>query len=119
MKAVILAGGFGTRLSEETENKPKPMVEIGGRPIIWHIMKMCSEHGINEFVICLGYKGYLIKEFFVNYALHLSDVTVHLASGDVEVHRRRAEDWRVVLVETGLNTMTGAAEARARVSRRR
>jgi glucose-1-phosphate cytidylyltransferase len=107
MKAVILAGGLGTRLSEETETKPKPMIEIGGRPILWHIMKIFSAHGVNEFVICLGYKGYLIKEFFVNYALHLSDITVDVAHSAVEIHRRRAEEWRVVLVETGVDTMTG------------
>jgi glucose-1-phosphate cytidylyltransferase len=114
MKAVILAGGLGTRLSEETEVKPKPLVEIGGRPIIWHIMKIFSAHGVNEFVICLGYKGYLIKEFFVNYSLHLSDVTVDVSTGMIEVHRRRAEDWKVVLVETGLNTMTGGRIKRVR-----
>lgn len=114
MKAVILAGGLGTRLSEETDSKPKPMVEIGGRPIIWHIMKIFSAHGVNEFIICLGYKGYLIKEFFVNYGLHMSDITVDVANGAVEVHRRRAEDWRVMLVETGVNTMTGGRIKRLR-----
>jgi len=114
MKAVILAGGLGTRLSEETEAKPKPLVEIGGRPIIWHIMKIFSAYGVNEFVICLGYKGYLIKEFFVNYGLHLSDVTVDVSTGAVEVHRRRAEDWKVALIETGLNTMTGGRLRRVR-----
>jgi glucose-1-phosphate cytidylyltransferase len=114
MKAVILAGGYGTRLSEETETKPKPMVDIGGRPILWHIMKIFSAYGVNEFVICLGYKGYLIKEFFVNYALHLSDITVDVAGGNVEVHQRRAEEWRVVLVETGIETMTGGRLKRAR-----
>ncbi|WP_022722445.1 glucose-1-phosphate cytidylyltransferase [Rhodopseudomonas sp. B29] len=107
MKAVILAGGLGTRLSEETSARPKPLVEIGGRPIIWHIMKIFSSYGVNEFVICLGYKGYLLKEFFVNYSLHLSDVTVDVGRGVVDVHRRRAEDWKVLLIETGLNTMTG------------
>lgn len=107
MKAVILAGGFGTRLSEETELKPKPMVEIGGRPILWHIMKIFAHHGVEEFIICLGYKGYVIKEFFVNYGLHLNDITVNLANGSVEVHQHRAENWRVSLIETGLETMTG------------
>jgi glucose-1-phosphate cytidylyltransferase len=114
MKAVILAGGLGTRLSEETEAKPKPLVEIGGRPILWHIMKIFSSHGVNEFIICLGYKGYLIKEFFVNYSLHLSDVTVDVATGMIDVHRRRAEDWKVALIETGLNTMTGGRLKRVR-----
>jgi glucose-1-phosphate cytidylyltransferase len=114
MKAVILAGGLGTRLSEETEVKPKPLVEIGGRPIIWHIMKIFSSYGVNEFIICLGYKGYLIKEFFVNYSLHLSDVTVNVATGVVDVHRRRAEDWKVALIETGLDTMTGGRIKRIR-----
>jgi glucose-1-phosphate cytidylyltransferase len=114
MKAVILAGGLGTRLSEETEAKPKPLVEIGGRPIIWHIMKIYSTYGVNEFVICLGYKGYLIKEFFVNYSRHLSDITVNVSTGVIDVHRRRAEDWKVALVETGLNTMTGGRLKRVR-----
>jgi glucose-1-phosphate cytidylyltransferase len=108
MKAVILAGGFGTRISEETAFKPKPMVEIGGRPILWHIMKTYSSHGIDDFVICCGYKGYTIKEYFSNYGLHeMSDVTFDLSSGELEVHRRRAEPWRVTLVDTGENTMTG------------
>lgn len=107
MKAVILAGGLGTRLSEETTLKPKPMVEIGGRPILWHIMKLYSTHGINDFVICCGYKGYLIKEYFANYFLHMSDVTFHTASGEMEVHRKKAEDWRVTLVDTGDESMTG------------
>mgnify|MGYP003672133027 CR=1 FL=1 len=107
MKAVILAGGLGTRLSEETTLKPKPMVEIGGRPILWHIMKLYSTHGINDFVICCGYKGYLIKEYFANYFLHMSDVTFHTASGEMEVHRKKAEDWRVTLVDTGEESMTG------------
>lgn len=114
MKAVILAGGLGTRISEETELRPKPMIEIGGRPILWHIMKIYSTYGVNEFVICLGYKGYLIKEFFVNYGLHLSDITVHVASGVIDVHKRRAEDWRVVLIETGADTMTGGRIKRVR-----
>lgn len=107
MKAVILAGGLGTRLSEETITKPKPMVEIGGRPILWHIMKSYSYHGINDFVICLGYKGYLIKEYFANYFLHMSDVTFDMEKNKMEVHRVNAEPWRVTLVDTGDNTMTG------------
>ncbi|MDQ0062049.1 glucose-1-phosphate cytidylyltransferase [Paenibacillus harenae] len=107
MKAVILAGGLGTRLSEETDVKPKPMVEIGGNPILWHIMKMYSVHGINDFVICLGYKGYVIKEFFSNYFLHQSDVTFDLVGNKVEVHNTNSEPWRVTLVDTGSNTMTG------------
>lgn len=107
MKAVILAGGLGTRLSEETTLKPKPMVEIGGRPILWHIMKLYSTHGINDFVICCGYKGYMIKEYFANYFLHMSDVTFHTASGEMEVHRKKAENWRVTLVDTGDDSMTG------------
>lgn len=114
MKAVILAGGLGTRLSEETDIRPKPLVEIGGRPIIWHIMKIFSAYGINEFVICLGYKGYLIKEFFVNYSLHLSDVTVDVSTGLIDVHHRRAEDWKVSMIETGVNSMTGGRLKRVR-----
>ena len=107
MKLVILAGGQGTRISEETSVRPKPMVEIGGRPILWHIMKMYSNHGVNEFILCLGYKGYLIKEFFANYFLHTSDVTIDLASNSVEVHQRTAEPWKVTMVDTGQSTMTG------------
>ena len=107
MKAVILAGGYGTRISEESHLRPKPMIEIGGRPILWHIMKTYSAHGINDFVICCGYKGYVIKEYFANYLLHLSDVTFHLEENRIEVHQRRAEPWRVTLVDTGQNTMTG------------
>ncbi len=107
MKAVILAGGLGTRLSEETGVRPKPMVEIGGRPIIWHIMKTYSNFGVNEFIVCLGYKGYLIKEYFANYFLHMSDVTLHIAENRLEVHREMAEPWTITLVETGENTMTG------------
>ncbi len=107
MKAVILAGGLGTRLSEETSVKPKPMVEIGGKPILWHIMKMYSAHGINDFVICCGYKGYIIKEFFNNYFLHQSDVTFCMKSNSIEVHEKRAEPWTVTLVDTGDNSMTG------------
>jgi glucose-1-phosphate cytidylyltransferase len=107
MKAVILAGGLGTRLSEETTLKPKPMVEIGGMPILWHIMKTYSCYGVNDFVICLGYKGYVIKEYFANYFLHMSDVTFDLADNKMEVHQGNAEPWRVTLVETGDKTMTG------------
>ena len=107
MKAVILAGGLGTRISEETHLKPKPMIEIGGRPILWHIMKMYSAHGINDFVVCCGYKGYLIKEYFANYFLHMSDVTFDMSSNSMQVHHQKAEPWRVTLVDTGDNTMTG------------
>ena len=107
MKAVILAGGLGTRLSEETSHKPKPMVEIGGMPILWHIMKIYSLAGVNEFVICLGYKGYLIKEFFANYFLHMSDVTFDLKNNSMEVHNVNAESWKVTLVDTGRDSMTG------------
>jgi glucose-1-phosphate cytidylyltransferase len=107
MKAVILAGGLGTRLSEETVSKPKPMVEIGGKPILWHIMKIYSQYGVNEFVICLGYKGYVIKEYFANYFLHQSDVTFDMINNSMTVHRERAEPWKVTLVDTGDATMTG------------
>ena len=107
MKAVILAGGLGTRLSEETSIKPKPMVEIGGKPILWHIMKMYSSHGINDFVICCGYKGYVIKEYFANYFLHMSDVTFDMKANKMKVHCKRAEPWTVTLVDTGEDTMTG------------
>ncbi|WP_285404498.1 glucose-1-phosphate cytidylyltransferase [Luteibacter sp. ME-Dv--P-043b] len=107
MKAVILAGGLGTRISEETHLRPKPMIEIGGKPILWHIMKMYSAHGVNDFVICCGYKGYLIKEYFANYFLHTSDVTFDIARNTMEVHERHAEPWRVTLVDTGESTMTG------------
>jgi glucose-1-phosphate cytidylyltransferase len=107
MKAVILAGGLGTRLSEETTTRPKPMVEIGGKPILWHILKMYSHHGINDFVICCGYKGYLIKEYFANYFLHMSDVTFDMRSNRMEVHHKRAEPWNVTVVDTGDNAMTG------------
>ena len=107
MKAVILAGGLGTRISEETYLKPKPMIEIGGRPILWHIMKIYSAHGVNDFVICCGYKGYVIKEYFANYFLHMSDVTFDMSNNQMEVHQRKAEPWRVTLVDTGDNTMTG------------
>jgi glucose-1-phosphate cytidylyltransferase len=107
MKAVILAGGLGTRLSEETVSKPKPMVEIGGKPILWHIMKIYSAHGVNDFIICCGYKGYVIKEYFANYFLHQSDVTFNMKSNSMEVHEKRAEPWKITLVDTGEDTMTG------------
>lgn len=107
MKAVILAGGLGTRLSEETITRPKPMVEIGGKPILWHILKMYSQHGVNDFVICCGYKGYLIKEYFANYFLHMSDVTFDMRSNRMEVHQKRAEPWNVTVVDTGDTAMTG------------
>ena len=107
MKAVILAGGFGTRLSEETVIRPKPMVEIGGHPILWHIMKIYSHYGINDFVVCLGYKGYMIKEYFANYHLHTSNVTFDLATGKAEIHSSNAESWKVTLVDTGDHSMTG------------
>lgn len=107
MKAVILAGGYGTRISEETHLKPKPMVEISGRPILWHIMKVYSAHGINEFVICCGYKGYVIKEYFANYFLHMSDITFDMQMNRMEVHQKHAEPWRVTLVDTGEESMTG------------
>ena len=107
MKAVILAGGLGTRLSEETTLRPKPMIEIGGKPIIWHIMKMYSSHGVNEFVICCGYKGYLIKEYFSNYFLHQSDVTFDISKNDVEIHNHSSEPWKITLIDTGDHSMTG------------
>ena len=107
MKTVILAGGLGTRLSEETHLKPKPMVEIGGRPILWHILKIYSSHGINDFVICAGYKGYLIKEYFANYFLHMSDVTFDMSNNSMEVHQKNAEPWKITVVDTGDETMTG------------
>jgi glucose-1-phosphate cytidylyltransferase len=107
MKVVILAGGLGTRIAEETSVRPKPMVEIGGRPILWHIMKIYSRYGFNDFVICLGYKGYVIKEYFANYFLHMSDVTFHLAENRMDVHRETAEPWRVTLVDTGEESQTG------------
>lgn len=114
MKAVILAGGLGTRLSEETVVKPKPMVEIGGKPILWHILKMYSAHGINDFVICCGYKGYVIKEYFANYFLHMSDVTFNMRDNGMEVHNKRAEPWSVTLVDTGDHSMTGGRLNRVR-----
>lgn len=107
MKAVILAGGLGTRLSEETDLKPKPMVEVGGKPMLWHIMKLYSAHGVNDFIICCGYKGYVIKEYFANYFLHMSDVTFDMSTNAMEVHQRNAEPWRVTLVDTGDSTQTG------------
>jgi len=107
MKAVILAGGLGTRLAEETLVRPKPMVEVGGRPVLWHILKLYSHHGINDFIVCLGYKGYVIKEYFANYFLHMSDVTFDLSDNRMEVHHRHCEPWRVTLVDTGEQTQTG------------
>jgi glucose-1-phosphate cytidylyltransferase len=107
MKAVILAGGLGTRLSEETATRPKPMVEIGGRPILWHILKIYSSHGINDFVICAGYKGYIIKEYFANYFLHMSDVTFDMANNSMQVHHKNAEPWKVTIIDTGDETLTG------------
>ena len=115
MKAVILAGGLGTRISEETHLRPKPMIEIGGRPILWHILKLYSSHGINDFVICCGYRGYVIKEYFANYFLHMSDVTFDLENNRMEVHERKAEPWRVTLVDTGEETMTGGRLKRVAV----
>jgi glucose-1-phosphate cytidylyltransferase len=107
MKVVILAGGYGTRISEETETRPKPMVEIGGMPILWHIMKIYSHYGFNEFIICTGYKGYFIKEYFANYFLHQSDLTIDLKDNSRTIHSNTSEDWKITLVDTGLNTMTG------------
>ncbi|MDS4041737.1 MAG: glucose-1-phosphate cytidylyltransferase [Candidatus Competibacter sp.] len=114
MKAIILAGGLGTRISEESHLKPKPMIDIGGKPIIWHVMKVYSCHGINDFLICLGYKGYLIKEYFANYFLHMSDVTFDMRNNQMHVHERYAEPWRVTLVDTGEHTMTGGRLRRVR-----
>ncbi|MEF1172535.1 glucose-1-phosphate cytidylyltransferase [Vibrio sinaloensis] len=113
MKVLLLAGGFGTRLSEETDVRPKPMVEIGGKPILWHIMKMYSQHGYNEFVILLGYKGYYIKEYFANYFLHQSDVTIDLSTNEMKIHKNTSEPWTVTLLDTGLHTMTGGRVKRA------
>lgn len=107
VKAVILAGGQGTRITEETYLRPKPMIEIGGKPILWHIMKIYSAYGINDFIICLGYKGYMIKEYFTNYFLHMSDVTIDIQKNDIEIHQMKAEPWKITLVDTGENTMTG------------
>lgn len=114
MKLVILAGGLGTRLSEETAVKPKPMVEIGGRPILWHVMKIYAAHGINDVIVCCGYKGYVIKEYFANYFLHMSDVTFDLGANRMEVHNHRVEPWRVTLIDTGDDTMTGGRLRRVR-----
>lgn len=114
MKVVILAGGLGTRLAEETSVKPKPMVEIGGRPMLWHVMKIYAAHGINDVIVCCGYKGYVVKEYFANYFLHMSDVTFDIAHNQMEVHNRRAEPWRVTLVDTGDDTMTGGRLRRVR-----
>ena len=114
MKAVILAGGLGTRISEETHLKPKPMIEIGGKPILWHVLKIYSAHGINEFVICCGYKGYLIKEYFANYFLHMSDVTFHMRTNLMEVHHKNAEPWQITVVDTGQQTLTGGRLKRVR-----
>jgi len=114
MKAVIFAGGLGTRLAEETSTRPKPMVEIGGRPILWHILKMYSHHGINEFIICCGYKGYIIKEYFQNYFLHMSDVTLDIQANLTEIHNQRAEPWKITLLDTGETSMTGGRLLRAR-----
>ena len=114
MKAVILAGGLGTRISEETSVKPKPMVEVGGKPILWHIMKIYSHYGINDFVVCCGYKGYVIKEYFANYFLHMSDVTFDMSNNSMEVHQRYAESWKVTLVDTGENSMTGGRLGRVK-----
>lgn len=114
MKAVILAGGLGTRISEETELKPKPMIEIGGKPILWHIMKIYSSHGINDFIICCGYKGYVIKEYFANYFIHMSDVTFNLKDNDINIHQNSSEPWKVTLVDTGEHTMTGGRLRRVR-----
>ncbi len=114
MKAIILAGGLGSRISEESVLKPKPMIEIGGKPILWHILKIYSQHGINDFIICCGYKGYVIKEYFANYFLHMSDVTFDMKDNRMEVHQRHAEPWRVTLVDTGEHTMTGGRLRRVR-----
>src|SRR5438552_6051042 len=107
MKAVILAGGLGTRISEESHLRPKPMIEIGGKPVLWHILKIYSRHAINDFVICLGYRGYMIKEYFANYFLHMSDVTIDMSNNKMEIHENNAEPWRVTLVDTGEKTATG------------
>ena len=115
MKAVILAGGLGTRIAEETSSRPKPMVEVGGKPILWHIMKMYSAHGVNEFVICCGYKGYMIKEYFANYFLHMSDVTFDMANNNaMQIHQQYAEPWKITLIDTGENTLTGGRLKRVR-----
>lgn len=117
MKAVILAGGLGTRLAEETHSRPKPMIEIGGKPILWHIMKIYSAHGINDFVICLGYMGYSIKEYFSNYYLHTSDVTIDLRNNGLEVHHNTSEPWKISLIDTGPTSMTGGRIKRIQIGR--
>ena len=114
MKAVILAGGLGTRISEETSSKPKPMIEIGGMPILWHIMKIYSSYGINDFIICCGYKGYMVKEYFANYSLHNSDVTFDMNDNSIEIHHNSAEPWKVTLIDTGVDTMTGGRLGRVK-----
>lgn len=114
MKVVLLAGGLGTRISEETSVRPKPMVEVGGKPILWHIMKIYAAHGLTDFIVCCGYKGYLIKEYFANYFLHLSDVTIDLGKNSIEVHQKKAEPWRITLVDTGETTQTGGRLRRVR-----
>jgi glucose-1-phosphate cytidylyltransferase len=114
MKAIILAGGLGTRLSEETGIKPKPMVEIGGKPILWHIMKIYSSQGFNDFIICLGYKGYLVKEYFANYYLHQSDITFDMSTGEMKVHNNSSEPWKITLLDTGLDSMTGGRIKKAK-----
>jgi glucose-1-phosphate cytidylyltransferase len=114
MKAVLLAGGLGTRISEETHLRPKPMIEIGGKPILWHIMKIYAAHGINDFIVCCGYKGYMIKEYFANYFLHMSDVTIDLQKNSIDVHQNNAEPWKITLVDTGEDTMTGGRLKRVR-----
>jgi len=114
MKALILAGGYGTRLSEETDVKPKPMVDIGGKPILWHIMKTYAHYGVKDFVVLLGYKGYYIKEYFANYFLHQSDVTINMSDGSMEVHNNSSEQWKVTLLDTGLNAMTGSRIKKAK-----
>jgi len=114
LKAVILAGGLGTRISEETNIKPKPLIEIGGMPLLWHIMKIYSAHGINDFVICCGYKGYMIKEYFANYSLHMSDVTFDMQNNSIEVHQKFVEPWKITLVDTGVDTMTGGRLGRVK-----
>lgn len=114
MKAVILAGGYGTRISEETDRKPKPMINIGGKPLLWHILKIYSAHGITDFIICCGYKGYVIKEYFANYFLHMSDVTLDLCKNELQIHQNYAEPWKITLVDTGQDTMTGGRLARVK-----
>ena len=114
MKAIILAGGYGTRISEETSQKPKPMIEIGNKPILWHILKIYSNYGINDFIICCGYKGYVIKEYFANYFLHNSDVTFDMSDNSMQIHTKKSEPWKITLVDTGEKTMTGGRLKRVR-----